>query len=231
MIEMKVHIEGLDGVQRMLGNAGKQARFATAVALTRTAKKGADRLGQEMQRQFDRPTPWIAKGTFSSGAKPATLEAKFGVKDRQSRYVLEHFTAGARGQKPYERVLRGLGILPDGYRAVPGAGLKLDGRGNPNRAQLKEAIGGVKSRMQVAKGKGKRMKLIGYFAIQPGASSRLVPGIYWTSGREIKPVLIFVNAAHYRKRIELVKLAEKLVAQEFQSEFSKAFEQAMRSAK
>jgi len=228
---INIKIEGLEQVQRMLGNAGKQAKYAAAVALTRTAQKGEKRLQSELQKTLDNPTPWVAKGTFVKSATKATLTSRFGVRDRQSLYVREHFTAGRRGQKPYERVLRGLGVLPEGYRTVPGSGLKLDARGNPNRTQLREILGSIKTRMAVARGRGKRTKLVGYFAVMPGSKSHLQPGIYWRSAREIKPVLIFVNEAGYRKVMDLVKLAEKLVADEFEMEFKAAFDQAMRTAR
>lgn len=233
MVAIKIELQGMDRVQRMLGSAAKQVRFATAVALTRTAKKGSQRLQQEMQRQFDQPTPWIGKGTFSSGAKPVSLEARFGVKDRQALYVKEHFGAGRgrRGQKPYERVLRSMGVLPADYRAVPGAGLKLDSRGNPTRNQLREILGALKSRVAVAKGRGRRMQLQAYFVIPPGHGSHLHPGVWQRTGRAITPVLIFVAAAAYSRRIDLPRLAQKLVRDEFQSEFGRAFEQAMRSAR
>lgn len=228
---IKIEIKGMDRVQRLLGSAAKQVRFATAVALTRTAKKGSERLQKEMQRQFDQPTPWIGRGTFSSGAKPVTLEARFGVKDRQALYVKEHFSAGRRAQKPFERVLRSMGVLPADYRAVPGAGLQLDSRGNPNRNQLREILGALKSRVAVAKGRGRRMQLQAYFVIPPGHASHLHPGVWQRTGRAITPVLIFVAAAAYRRRIDLPRLAQKLVAQEFEAEFAKAFDQAMRTAR
>ena len=42
----------------MVGEAGKQARFAAAVALTSTAKKVEERLVKDMQGTFDRPSPY-----------------------------------------------------------------------------------------------------------------------------------------------------------------------------
>jgi hypothetical protein len=226
-----VDIRGLQEVQRALRESQKQARFALALALTRTAQTGSKRLQSEMQQTLDNPTPWVAKGTFNTRADKTTLTSRFGVKDRQSLYVKEHFEAGVRGQKPYEKVLRGMGALPDGYRTVPGSGLKLDTRGNPNRNQLREMIGSIKSRVAIAQGRCMRMKLVGYFAVLPGSRSHLSPGIYLRSAKGIRPMLIFVQEARYRKVLDIVKLAEKLVAQEFPREFSKAFDTAMKTAR
>ena len=230
-MQIKIDIQGLDDVQRMVGNAAKQAKYALAVALTRTAREAEKQLQKDMVGTFDNPTPWIAKGTFTKSATKQTLTAVVGIKDRQTLYVKEHFDAGQRGQKPYERVLQSLGVLPAGYRTVPGSGLKLDSRGNPSRSQLKEILGSVKTRMAIAKGRGKRVALVGYFAVLPGAKTHLSPGIYWRSARAIRPVLIFVQAATYRKTLDLVKMAERVVAEKLPGEFSTAFDQAMETAR
>ena len=82
MITLSIKIEGLDRVQRMVGEAGKQARFAAAVALTSTAKKVVERLVKDMQGTFDRPSPYTLRGTFSTGANRNKLEAVIGLKDK-----------------------------------------------------------------------------------------------------------------------------------------------------
>ncbi len=226
-----IKIEGLQQVLNQIGNAGKQSRFAAAVALTRTAKQVETRLQQDMASTFENPTPWVLKGTFTKSATPQTLTATVGSKDRQSLYVKEHFESGFRGQKPYELALVSIGALPSGYRAIPGSGMKIDNRGNPSRAQLRELIGSLSSRMQVAKGRGKNTKLVGYFAVMPGSLSHLAPGIYWRQGRAIKPMLVFVQQAGYRKVLDLPTIAADVVNKEFAQQFGLAFDQAMRTAR
>ncbi len=225
-----IKIEGLQAVQDRLGNLPKQARFAAAVALTRTAQQVEKRLRDDMAGAFDNPSPWIAKGTFVQRADKATLTATVGVKDRQAVYVKEHFNAGLRGQKPYERALSGRGVLPAGYRAVPGAGLKLDARGIPNRAQLSEIFGALSAGVQVYKGRGKKMQTVGYFVVPVGKPNRLHPGIWWRSARQIKPMLIFVAAAGYDKILDLPKSAGEVVNREFAALFNAAFIEAMSTA-
>lgn len=217
--------------RRYLGNAERQIKYATAVALTRTAKEIERRLEREMEQVFSNPTRWVTKGTFVKPATKQNLVAVVGLKDRQALYVKEHFYAGQRNQKPYEAALRSMGVLPADFVTVPGAGLKLDSRGNPNRSQLRELIGSVKTGMGVAKGKGKRMKLVGYFAVLPGSTSHLSPGIYWRSLRELKPMLLFVRQADYRRVIDLESLAQRWVGPIFDREFDRAFDEAMRSAR
>jgi hypothetical protein len=217
---------------RHLEKQQKQVRYAAAVAITKTGKAVEKQLQTEMQQQFDRPTPWVAKGTFTRPATKANLTAVVGMKDRQALYTKEHFISGRRGMKPYEVVLRGLGVLPDSYRTVPGAGLKLDARGNPSRAQLREIIGSLKSRMGRFGKRGKSTYLVGYFVIQPGDASHLAPGIWRrVNNRAITPVLIFVSAATYRKRLDLKRLAQQVVAKEFRVIFAAEFNKALSTAR
>lgn len=235
MIEMKVHLEGLDDVQRMLREAPKQAAFATAVALTRTAKEVEKRLQKDMAGQFDRPTRYTLRSTFSTSATRTSLQATIGIRDKgrapPAIVLKEHFGGGMRGTKPMELALAGLGVLPKGWKVIPGQGMPLDGYGNPRRAMVREIIGALKSRMKTYKGRGKKVALVGYFAVPPGSDSHLHPGVYWQSGRTIKPMLVFVAAAGYRKVIDLPKSAADVVNRDFARLFGEAFEQAMRTAR
>lgn len=215
----------------MLADGNKQARFAAAVALTKTGKQVEKRLQADMQQSLNNPAPWVARGTFTKSATKADLTATVGMRDRQALYVKEHFLAGLRGQKPYEKALAGMGVLPRGYKAVPGAGLKLDARGIPNRGQLREIFGSLASRMQVYKGRGKRVHAEGYFVVPVGSRSRLHHGVWWRSGRSIKPMLIFVQAASYRKVMDLPKSAAEVVNQDFARLFGEAFDQATKTAR
>jgi hypothetical protein len=233
---VNIKIEGLDQVKSMVGNVGKQARYAAAVALTRTAKAADKRLVDDMQSTLDKPSPYTTRGTYSTSATPNKLEAVIGLKDKGTRVppallLKEHFSGGARGSKPFELALAGMGALPRGWRAIPGQGMPLDSYGNPKRTTIREMLGALKSRMKTYKGRGKRMQMVGYFVIPVGAKSHLHPGIYWQSGRAIKPMMVFVQAAAYRKVIDLPRSAAAVVHRDFDRLFTEAFEQAMRTAK
>lgn len=219
------------GALKALDLAQKQVRYAAAVALTRTAKAVEKRLQGEIASTLDNPTPWIRKGTYTKPATKQALVAEVGIRDRQARYLREHFSGRARGQKPFEQALAGKGILPSGHKAIPGAGLKLDAHGNPSRTQLKEIFGALKSGMNLAKGRGKKMQLVGYFVLPPGNRAGIAPGVYYRAGRKILPVLIFVPAARYRKRMDLEQMASQVAAREFDAQFQAAFAQALGSAR
>lgn len=152
-------------------------------------------------------------------------------------YVKEHFKSGARDLKPFERALRRIGALPEGWKALPGRDLKTDRYGNPDRRLLAEIFGALKSGVSVYAGRGKRQSLQGYFVVMPGASGRAahfkLPGIFRRvqrgAERAVQSMMVFQSAARYRKRIDLGVLARRVVAREFAQEFSVALAQAQRS--
>lgn len=236
---IRVEIKGLDQVKRHLSAVQKQARYAAARALTSTARIVEENLQGEMAGKFDRPSPYTRRATFATSASKATLTARVGIKDRAAAggtppavLLKEHFGGGARGNKPMEKALASLGALPPGWRVVPGAGMKLDAFGNPPRKAVAEVLGALRTGMRVHSGRGKKATTIGYFVVKPGSHSHLAPGIYRRTNRDaIAPVLLFIQAARYVSRFNLRRIAETAVRKNFDREFARAFDQAMRTAR
>lgn len=238
MIEFSVKVDSrathryLDDMQR------KQLPFATALALTRTAKQVEKALGEQLVRRLESPSPYTKRSTFSTAATKTTLQATVGIKDKKPAggtapavLLKEHFGGGARGNKPMEKAIASMGLLPSGWRMVVGAGMPVDAYGNPRRNAVRELIGALRSRTQLYKGKGKRMALVGYFAVPVGAQSHLAPGIYWRKGRAIRPMFLFVPRATYRKRFDLPRLGTEIVAREFDTNFNTALDSALATAR
>ena len=230
----------MDGVKRLLGEMGeKQVPFATAVAITKTAKSVEKRLQADMSRAFKSASPFVQRATFSTSATKANLSATVGIKDKKpaggtapSVLLKEHFTGGVRGNKPFEKALITMGVMPQGYRAIPGNGMKLDAYGNPSRREIGEMLGALRSRMQVFKGRGKNVALVGYFVVPVGAASKLHPGVYKRIDRAVLATMfIFVRRASYQKVIDFERDATRVVASEFQQNFDAALINAMRTAR
>jgi hypothetical protein len=231
-VDARSTIRFLDDMRR------KHVPFATALALTRTAKQVEKALASQLASGLESPSPYTKRATFSTSATKATLQAKVGIKDKKPAggtapavLLKEHFGGGARGNKPMEKAVASMGLLPSGWRMVVGAGMPVDAYGNPRRNVVRELIGALRSRTQIYKGKGKRMALVGYFAVPVGASSHLEPGIYWRKGRALRPMFLFVKQATYRKRFDLPKIGREVVDREFDQHFSAALTQATATAR
>lgn len=231
-VDTKATTRWLDDLQR------RQVPFATALALTKTAKKIEQSLKAEMASGFGSPSPYTLRSTFSTSATKSSLMAIVGIKDKApaggtapSKLLKEHFTGGSRGNKPMEVAMMAAGALRNGWRVVPGAGMPLDAYGNPKRNAVREILGALRSKMQIYKGRGKRMAMVGYFVVPVSADARLAPGVYWRSGRAIRPMFLFVESAGYRKRFDLPRLASTVVAREFNGEFNSALAKALASAR
>jgi hypothetical protein len=222
----------------------EQSIFAAAVTITRVTKLTEAALRENLEDTFDKLTPFAGKGTFSTSATKRELTAEVGMRDKGGKstpalYMREHFSGRERGAKPFERVFQRIGFLPDGYRAIPGNGMKLDGFGNPNRRQLGELIKQLKSGWRVFQGKGKRQSLVGYFVVTPERKDKrtehLIPGIWRRiqKGKDsaVIPVFVFVPKADYGKVIDIEKIANETIRRVFAQEFSKAIAHAMRTAK
>lgn len=229
-------VRALDGVAR------DQVPFATAVAITRTAKLLDTELRSTLTSVFDNPTAYITRSTFSTSAKKNDLNATVGIRDQATRgaspaqYVRESFTGKSRGLKPYEVALQAAGALPQGMRAVPGVGLKLDRFGNPDRKQITEILGALRRRIAVFSGRGKRVTRIAYFIRNPGdmrpQARHLAPGVWRRIERDaVIPVFLFVKDASYSRVIDLPAIAGRVITTRFSDEFGKALANAVRTAR
>jgi len=237
---LTVKIEGMDELRRKLADMGsKQVPFAASVAINKTAGQVDDRLKREMAGAFKSPSPYVSRSTFIQRSTKTNLTATVGLKDQKPSggtapavLLKEHFTGGLRGNKPYEKAIIVMSGMPSGWRAIPGGGIKKDAYGNPNRKEIGEMLGALRSRMQVFKGRGKKVALVGYFIVPVGAQSHLVPGIYKRVARgALAAMFIFVKSASYRKVLDLQRTADQIVRAEFQTNFDAAFANAMRTAR
>lgn len=239
MIKIKATITGADKVLRMLEAGPKQVRYATAVALTKTGKGYERELNKELLSGLDSPSPYTKRSTFSTSASKQKLEVTVGIKDKKPSggtapdvLLKEHFSGGRRGNKPYELALMSMGAMPKGYRAITGAGIKVDAYGNPTRKAIGELLGGLRTGLNVVGRRGKESTTVGYFAIQPGAASHLAPGVYKRiNQRAILPMLIFVPSAAYRKRFDLPRSASRYVGRHFSAHFEAAYRLAQATAR
>ena len=192
----------------------KDLLFASTVALSRTAKDCKEALSKEVQRVFDRPTPWIIDGFYSVPARKGMrkLAAYVGIKNDKthgttaSEILQPHIEGGSRSVKKAEFHLRGSGILKANEFIVPARGIKLDKYGNvrgPYMVQLLSAlsafrISGYNANITAAsinrrrRSGSKKIKknakwMTAVFAVVTGSGHHLRPGIYQRYGSKKNP--------------------------------------------
>lgn len=254
---MKITIStNIPEVRAAMDKAKSQVPFALSVALNNTAEKAKRAVQAEMPRVFDRPTPWVINSLRVKRSTKTRLEADLDFKDRNSaessRTMVEpHVYGGKRHFGAMEARLRNIGLIPDGWNAVPGAAARLDAYGNMSKGQISQVLNvlgaytesgynkaNAKTVSRLAKGNVKKNVYGFVYWVNPvGSKSKakhLPPGVYQRVatgfGSSLKPVLIFVNGAAYKKRLDFYGIAQRTIETQLPIEFNAAFDAAVRTA-
>lgn len=249
-------------VSAAIASAKRQVPFALAIALNKTGEAAVKDLQTDMRRQFDRPTPFFMRSVRLSRASKTQPTPTASVQftedgywsgDPNSSIARPHVFGEDRAIKPMERRLQSAGLMPTGWRVVPGGGADLDAYGNMSRGQVslllnvlgtyKEAgynKANAKTRERLARGNAKKgVYGFTYFVNPVGGQNRrgkhLLPGVYkrvaTPFGSSLKPVLIFVPRTRYRKRLDMFGIVDRTIKREFGRQFDAAWAQAMRTAR
>lgn len=225
--------DGIDKAQR------KQAPFALATALTRTAQTVQVYEVQEMRRVFDKPTPFTLKGLRVQPAKKDRLEAAVFFRDfaaksnatKGGHYLLVQVEGGARRRKRSEDRVKAF--------LIPGRAAPLDRYGNVKRSELVKMLAdsnAFSDTGQNRKAGGKRR----YFYVRPGSNKHLRPGLWKRTlkgrgkGRKRGLELMFVarNASpRYVKRFDFDGVAQRVVDRRLLLELDRAWAQALATAR
>ncbi len=220
--------------------------YAANGALNIVGKRAREDIRAEMPRVFDRPVPYTLNSIRVVESKRETLTVRIAVKDdapnngtRPEDYLLPSVFGGARGEKRFERNLRFAGILREGWRAVPGAGAKLDSYGNLSKGEIQRILTAVKASFdpyqnRTSSARSRRnAKKAQYFvggldrvSISGGEQkvtrASIPPGIYVRDGRGVKPVLVFIKKQpQYRARLPFDQIVERRADADFATEFAR----------
>lgn len=232
----------LQGVQ------ARQIPYATKLALDKTATQVRQTLREEMVRAFNKPTNFTLNSLYIEYAKKDNLTARVWLKDLGFRqhYLIPQIEGGARPLKRFEKRLVQIGAMMPGERAVPGQGATIDAFGNMSRGQIVQILSqlgsaGFSGDYSVAtnsrRSRAKRAKVAYFVASRTRERTRhLHPGIYsrrsfgaW--GTAIKPVIMFVNGATYRKRFDFYGIGNRVVKSNWAENYRQALAQAMSTAR
>lgn len=253
---LTIEIKGLDRMRADLLNKEKQVNYAAMIAINNVAFKARDAIKTEIRRVFTSPTPWVLGGTRVVKATRASLRAQvdldfWGNKQGVAvdRILDAQIHGGVRSNKRHEVALNRAGILPDGMRIIPGDAARLDQHGNMTSGQIVQIMSYFKSfgeqgyqanisdrrKKSLARDKKKSgARGFTYFALQK-ARGRLMPGVYQrfetAFGSAVKPVMIFVRATSYQKRLDFYGIGQRVADRDLDAEFAKALDHATRTAR
>lgn len=222
MFELKPNDASLN---EAINSMQKQIRFASMVAVNRTAGVVKRELQQEMVRVFDRPTPFTIDSIRIIPATKANLQASIGVKDSSLKILEPEIYGGNRHHTNFETSLLSKGRLQGGWFGVPGPNAQLDQYGNQKLGQIAPAEVGLPNR---SRRNGARTNRSKYVVMKPGRKKR--PGLYVRKGRSINRLLTFVPSVKYRKRFDFFEVSDRVVRREIGAQFSKALQEALATA-
>ena len=199
--------------------AQRQLPYAMQQTLTSLAFKIRTDTHDEMRSLFDRPTPNFAlRSIVVEKATKAQPWAWVGLrKDGGFRKAMAHeMSGGTREWKKMEGALLKLG-MPRGLTAVPGEAAPLNSYGNMTAAYVKAMLNGLMTGVS-KKRRGSGGVIVGFFMVMPGNKSRLHPGVWerHKDGRayRVRPILMFVRSARYRKLIDLQRIGNETLARD-----------------
>lgn len=242
-------------VQKALDQLGPKARSAVREGINRTLDWAETEVRQEMRQVFDRPVPFTLRSLRKYFASTRTLEGRLWFRqrsaDRDKLWAGPQIFGGPRDEKPMEKRLRQLGVLPRGWYVVPGEGAPLDSYGNMSPGEISRILNVLgayteagynkatdKTRARLRRGTRKTYGFE-YFVVRPRNFRRddralhLAPGVwrrvYTGFGTALKPMLIFVERTNYKPRLDFERVVRRTVDRHFAAEFAKAWDQLVRT--
>lgn len=214
-------MRNLTDLSKQLKAIRKQIPFATAQALTSTARKIENAQKVALQRNLESPTPFTVKSIKSRGARKSDLRAKVFVMNIAAEY-LTPFEAGGVHKLNGSALLNPKSIKLNKYGNLPRNKLSsLKAKDNTFIGDVGGA-NGVWQRKKAKKGrKGKKRLKRSPNGTRRDRQKQPVPKLLIRFGNAlpVQPILGYQNRA--------LRMAQALLPQEI----SRALEEAMRTAK
>jgi hypothetical protein len=219
-------------VATQVAKLGDQTPFATSLAMNRSAKYAQAGLKAAMQREFDRPTPYVLNSLYTKNSTKKDLNLVIGHKPGggsgtpSSRIVKAEIEGGARSYKSAEKAL--------GHYVMPSKYAPLDRYGNVSGSTMRSIISAVTQGprpQKVVRGQARAPSTKRkYFVVYEGEGK--APGVYMrgTNGGFI-PVLFFSRAPVYKARYDLEGVVWRIFTSEYSRQFPIAMDEALRTAR
>lgn len=236
-------------VRQMRAWGSRELPFATARALTWTAKDVQVAEVAEMERVFDRPTRYTLRSVYIVPATKTKLSARAWIKgaDAQSggglpaeKYLAPEIKGGPRSHKAFEKRLIRAGLMPSSMFAVPGERVPLDAYGNVRGSLVEkilsvlgaaEQFAGYTANQSVAsRAKARRGgRLKDYFVGRPGNGKGPLGVWERIKGGGTRPILIFVKAPNYKPRLDFHGVADRTANARFPINMRRSLSMALAS--
>lgn len=200
-----------------------QLDYATAVALTRTARDASDELGKATNQYIDKPTPFTQRAWTSTRATKGTLVASVRAKDVQARYLQWQVFGGARS--PARKAQK----LP--------TAIKLNEFGNIPKGEIARLIKLAQEGKRLTRKRGARLGISSEVDLYYGAPGHgMPPGIYkrveQSGVHHLVPLVVFPSQdVHYKPRLPMLQIVDGVVRRRFAPNFTQAWREAMASAR
>lgn len=248
MLETEVRLDLRKFERSMSDVARKQLPYAAMLALNETAKGGRLAVQKEMDRVFDRPTPYAKRGVMFDKATKQNMRAAVVVTGNRTKGALPataflgpQIHGGQRTHKAFERQLIDRGLMERGEVAVPANRTPLNRYGNMTQGFLNRVMadlqidyrgaGATRVRSDASLKRNKNYRNARFFV--PKRGGHLFPGVWQRSPADnsIFPVMLFIRSEGYRVRLQLEAVVERHVAATIDDNFAVAFAHAMRTAR
>lgn len=240
----------------------EEVKRRMAIAINKTLGQARSEVRVEMARVFDRPTRWTldsltilpaGRRQYTGASRPLPQEFEEGVlifkgeygdiAARDRVFMRVQIGGGSRGLKPFERRLRTIGVLPEGYQVVPGSAAPRDSFGNVPAREIVKILSYLQaftepgytanaSPFQKQRMRQGTRRRYGFelFAVKPGATNpgkKLAPGVWrrvrTAFGVALEPVLMFVRPSSYGARLDFQGIARRVYERDFKSNVLDAF--------
>lgn len=242
LVALSVSSDMVRAMARLDAASRGQIPYAGSLAVNALARQAIADLKAEMQRVFDRPTPWTLNAFYWTKATKREPTAEIRARDFAGKgtpawkYLTPEAFGGERRMKRFERALEAK--LGSGF-AVPGRGAVLNQYGNIGQGEIVRLLsalgafaetGYIANRRARGAGRGRRQ---GTYFVAHARDGGEILGIYKVvSSGHVEPVLIFPRRApSYRKRFPYRETAEASFAKHHEQAFAAALQTALETAR
>lgn len=231
---VKADLSGLS--ESMSAVAHDQIPYATALALTWTAKDVLAAEKRTMGQVFDRPTPFsknafqIVPATKTRLVASVVQKTATGTSHPRNWFIPQVF-GGARRHKAFERHLIAVGAMPSNLYAVPSRACPKDAYGNVRGSVIMQILSDLGAQVvdvwQNASARSRRRNRRERFFLLKASNTPLAIAI----NKGGRPVIYFnyVRSPNYQKRFPFYEVGRSVGEALAATNFRKAFATAIAS--